>query len=180
MQMGKIGCYIFLLYSLFANIAYSSEFNPKIGTFNYSRVLNESEAGKAGIIKIKEKAKNLERQYKKKAAEIEEMKNQLKIEAPILSQEVRAERQRDLLRRMSGLQAFRNQSQLELKKLQNESYTQIRRELLEITREIGKQQDYFLIMDKRNIFHVRHQADLTEILIREYNKKFLKKKGKKE
>jgi outer membrane protein len=180
MKRGKMVVYICVAFILLAKTSYSSEFNSKIGTFDYNKVLNESEAGKAAIIKITEKAKNLDRIYKKKAAEIEEMKKQLEIEAPILNQEARTERQQNLLRRMSGLQAYRNQSQLELKKLQTDIHNRLRKEILEITDEIGKKQDYFLIMDNRNIFHARRQTDLTEKLIQTYNKAYLKKKPAKQ
>lgn len=177
MKRKKILVLSWIVSILLANSAYCSEFIAKVGTFNYSRILKESEAGKAAIKKIQDKAKELERTYKNKTAEIEEMKNQLKTEAPILSQQVRTERQQDLLRRMSSLQAFRNQSQLELKKLQNDNYTRIRWDIQEIAGKIGKEQDFFLILDDRNIFHAQHRTDLTERLIQKYNKAYLKKKA---
>jgi len=175
MQLRKIVLFISVLFIILSNPAYCSEFKIKIGIVDYKRILIKSQAGKSAIAKINNEAKKFKKLFKEKATEIEKEKNQLKTEAPILSQERRTDREQSLFQSINALRAFQKKSQMDLKRFQDELYAQIREEILQIAEEIGKNQNYFLILDRRNILYARNPADLTEDLIRYHNEKFLKR-----
>ena len=178
MRIGRIVFCISIVFVLFSHSVYGSEHEIRVGILDYNKVLIESEPGKSAIEKIRGEVKKFEMMMKEKAVEIETAKNQLKIEGPILSQERRTEKQQSLIQSVNALKLFQRKAQSEIKRIQENIYGQIRSEVSEITGEIGKKQDYFLILDDRNTFYVKNSVDLTENVIREYNKKFKKKEQK--
>ena len=163
---------------IFSYPVHGSENEIKVGILDYNKILADSAPGQAAMEKIREEVKKFEGMLKEKAEEIENAKNQLKIEAPLLSQEKRAEKQQGLIQSVNAFKLFQQKAKVEIKKIRENLYEQIRGEVLEIAGEIGEKQNFFLILDDRSTFYVKHSVDLTQNVILQCNEKFRKQEQK--
>lgn len=172
---------IILSICLFSSAAFAAEV-AKIGVFSFETFLKNSKAGQAARQEMTDEAKKLEKQLETKKQEIEKMRDTLAREATVLSDEVKAQRTRDLQIKILDLQNMENNFTRSFNQQQNELMSKIRNEVMKLLQDIGKSEGYLLILENIGVVYAPDRVDLTDRLIKEHDKKYpvkAKSSGKK-
>lgn len=146
----------------------------KIGIVDFQKIVEESEPGKKAKAEINTKGKKMEGELKKKAAEIEEMKKQLEREALVMSTEKREQNERDFRIKVNDFKGLQKRYEQDLQRLQKKVISQLQRDVVGLTKEIGKKGGFQLILEKSGVLYVPESLDITDQVVAEYNKKGLK------
>ena len=152
----------------------------KIGVVDFQKILETSNAGKAGQAEIKKQGEKMESDMKKRGAEIEELNKKLEKDAMVGSKEMREEKEREAQIKIFDFKNLEKKYRAELQKLQTEIVVRIQKEVDAIVDEIGKKEGYLLVIEKREagVYYAPASVDITDKLIQQYNAKFAQKPGK--
>jgi outer membrane protein len=151
---------------------------PKIGVVDLQKILEVSEAAKAGQESMRKEVERMEAEGKKSAAEAEDLKSRLDREAMVMSKEAREEKEREFRIKLSDLKALEKKYRDEIQQLKGKLINEIYKDVSAILEEIGKKDGYQLIIEKREagVFYAPKTIDLTDRLLQEFNSRHGKKK----
>jgi outer membrane protein len=163
---------------LLVNAAYAE--TPKIGYVDLQRALNESDAGKKAKEEFKVQVDKLQAQLKKQKDAIDELKDQLEKKSLVMKEEERSNLEEDYRKKLRDFERNYKDSQADLQKKDNELTGAIIKDLQEVIRDYGEHENYTLILENTSsaVLYGAKNADLTDIIIREYNSSPLAKKKK--
>ncbi len=170
-------CVTALAFFLVAQSALAADV-AKIGIVNAQRVLMTSKAGKAAQAKINAAGKKMEAELKKKGKEIQDLKNRLQREAMVLSKEVRDNREREIRIKINDLKSSQVKYRQELQNMEKKLLGELRKEILKVANELGKKEGYLMIIDRMGVLYAPKKLDITDKLIKEFNRAYAKKKKK--
>lgn len=171
--MKKLLVTIFAL--LFCSQALAAE-KTKIGFVDLQRALNESEFGKKTKTELEDLIRAKRTAIEEMAKTRDSMKEELDRQATTLSDEAMRQRVDELDRKERELERLVADTNEELQKLQREKEIVIIKELDDIISGIGKKEGYIVILPSDVILYSEDDADLTDRVIKEYDR--LKKEGK--
>ena len=146
----------------------------KIGVVNFQKALNTVDEGK----KAKE---NLENDFKKKQKqldiqqkELESMRKELQEQAVVLPQDKLQQKQEDFQNKFMAFRKKAAEFQQEMVKQESELSSKILGRLKEIVEDIGKKENYTLILEESGdpVLYVQSKDDLTDRVIKVYNDKY--------
>lgn len=171
MRLGKRGFLItFLAVTLFVMPVFGAE-AVNIGVVDFQKIMTNSEAGKAAQAEIEKKGKAMEADLKAKGAELEEAKAKFDREALVMSQEKRNEKERELRIKLMDFKDKEKQYKQEFNNFNMELVNQFRTEIFKIAEEIGKKENFTVILEKREggILYYPSSIDITDRVIQKYN-----------
>ena len=144
------------------------------------KILESSNAGKAGQAEIKKQADKMKADLEKKGVEIEELKKKIEKDAMVGNKEMREEKEREVQIKYLDFKNLEKKYSSELQKVQTDSLLRIQKEVQTIADEIGRKEGYLLLIEKREagVFYAPASVDITEKLIQQYNAKAAPKSGK--
>lgn len=145
----------------------------KIGIVDFQKIVETSEPGKKAKAEINAQGKKMEAELKKKAAEIEETKKRLEREALVMSTEKREQNERDFRIKVNDFKGLQKKYEQDLQRLQKKVISQLQKDVVEITREIGKKEGFQLVLEKTAALYVPESLNITDKIIEVYNKKGL-------
>ncbi|MCD4721566.1 MAG: OmpH family outer membrane protein [Desulfobacula sp.] len=148
----------------------------KIGVINFQKILKESSAGKMTQKQITEKGNEFQKKLKTEKVLLDEMKKAFEREALVLSPEKQQEKQREFRIRVNDFKKMQETFSREFKQLEVKLLNKIQIAVFEIANEIGKEEGYMLILEKKAAGVVYHpgQLDITDQIIKKYNIKVSK------
>jgi outer membrane protein len=160
-------CFCLLASSYGADVA-------KIGIVDFQRILKTSSAGKKATAEINNKGQKIEADLKKKGEEIEATKNKLEREALVMSKEMREEKEREIRIKINDFKSLQKRYVAEFKEHEKRLVGRIQEEILTIIDEMGKQEGFLLIFEKREagVMYSPNTIDITDRLIQKYNVNF--------
>jgi outer membrane protein len=166
-------CFCLLASSYGADVA-------KIVIVDFQRLFKMSSAGKKAAAKLKNRHQELEADLKKKGEEIEAAKNKLEREALVISRENREEREREIRIKINDIKSLEKRYRAEMREIEQRIIGQIQEDVLKIIDEMGKQEGFLLILEKRDagVMYSPNTIDITDRLIQKYNVNFAQKAGK--
>ena len=178
MRSMKITLWMALLLILFWVAPSFSADIAKIGVIDFQKILETSSSGKAAQAEIKKKGQKMETDLKKRGAGIEDSKKKLEREALVMSKEMRQEKEREIRININDLRTMQKKYMADFKKYENKLVNKIQKEVLEIVKKIGKKSGYLLIIERREggALYYPSSIDLTDHVIKAYNKQYAKKK----
>lgn len=143
----------------------------KIGVVDFQKILEVSSSGKTAQAEINKQGKQMESDLKDKGAEIEELEKKLERESPVMSKDVREEKQRDMRIKIGDFKALQQKYMEDFKALENRIINRIQKEVVELVQEIGKKEGYTLIVEKRTggVVYAPLSIDITDVVIQAYN-----------
>ncbi len=149
----------------------------KIGIVDFQRIFITSNAGKLAQSKINDHGKKMEADLKKKGAEIEELKKKLEREILVISKEMREEKERELRIKTNDFNFLNKKYVREFKGIEKKIVNRIKKDILKLVEEIGKNKGYLIIIEKRDagVLYAPSSIDITDILIQKYNAEFAKR-----
>lgn len=163
---------------LLANTAFAQTV-PKIGYVDLQRALNQSDAGKKAKAKFKVQVDKAQAKLKRQKAALDDLKAQLDKKALVMKDSERANMEDDYRRKMRDFERAYKDSQADLQSKDNELTGQIIQDLQGVIQKYGKRENYTLILEATNsaILYGAKSADLTDEIIREYNREHVGKKS---
>ncbi len=151
----------------------------KIGVVDFQKILNESSAGKMIQKEIGDRNNEIKEKLIGEKNLIDKMKADFQREALVLSQEKQDEKAREI--RIRNNDAIKMEKRLtdDFKRLQAELLRQFQNDIGLIVSEIGQKEGYLLILEKKRsaVVYSPENIDITEAVIKEYNKKTAKAKN---
>lgn len=144
----------------------------KVGVFDFETFLKNSKAGQLAKSQVAEEARKLEAQLEAKKQEIEKLREGLMREAMVLSEEARSQRERDLQIKALDLRNMEQRFTRSFNQQQGEIMARIQGEVRELIQEIGKKENYLLILENVGVVYAPERVDITDRLIRDHDKKY--------
>lgn len=169
LKFNRIAWMVSLLTLLFISQTYAADM--KIGVIDFQRVLKESKGGKAAKAEIEKKGKALEASLVKKGKELEAEKKKLEAEAMVMNAESRENKAREFKIKVMDFQALQKKSADDFKKYEGEVIRRVQKDVFGMVETIGKKGKYTLILEKSAALYSPSGIDITDQLIKMYNKK---------
>ena len=152
-----------------ASVAYSADV-AKIGVIDFQQIIDKSDPGKQAKNEINAQGKKMETELKKKAAELEKLKDQLEREALVMSTEKREQNERDLRIKVNDFKGLQKKYEQDLQRLQKKMIGQLQKDILALAQKIGKKEGFQLILERSGVLYVPSSLNITDRIIKEYNK----------
>lgn len=145
----------------------------RVGYVDLQQALNSSAAGEKAKESFKAEVERMEQVLEKRRANVEKLKGELEKKALLLRDDERVALQRDYRQELRDFERLYKDSQEELKIRDRELTARILVELRQIVNAIGEQGDYSVILEGNNtvVLYGSKSIDLTELVIKAYNKK---------
>ncbi len=144
----------------------------KIGVFDYQRFIENSKAGQKIRKKLTDKKNEFESKLKKKAGEIEKLREQLSKEAIVMSPEKQEEKKREYRIKINDYKALENSYTKEIKTIEFQETKKLLGQLKELIDKIGKDENFLMIVHEKAVLYYPNQLDITDRIIKKHNKKF--------
>jgi outer membrane protein len=159
-------CALFVFFGLLmaSPLAYAE--TPKIGYFNFKRVLNESKRGEKERDAFAKRANELQKVVAKKEAELKALQESLEKKASMLSAEAKRERQKEYQQKYTDLQRLAQDSNSELQQMEKEMLDRLAMSLNKVVRKFGEEENYTLILEASTIGYAPKEIDVTDQLIK--------------
>ena len=165
--MKKKIIYILLFFSISVT-SYSSE---KIVYLDVEKIMQESIAGKAIIVKIKKKRETSISKFKKKEKEIVEKEKKLISQKNVLSEEEFKKKIQDLRADISKYQKERNSASNDIKRTRIKASTNLIKKLTPILESYSKENSIRIIIQKKHIVMGSKEDDITKEILDLVNQK---------
>ncbi len=179
MVKNKLRLSVFLLLIIFvAPVELLAASKLKIGIVNLDRAGRESKRGKEIVEIMKAKISKEQEKIRKREDRVKELREELNKQGFVMSEELKVKKEADYRSEYRDLERYIKDAQEEIQIEQRKAQKKILNELLEIAKEIGKKGDYSYIASNELIIYTDKAVDITDKVIREYNKKYKKEKGK--
>lgn len=161
--------------SLIAWSAHAAEF--KIGYVDLNKALNESEEGKKAVKILEDMVQSKQSVIAEKESEIKKLDEEIAKQASILNPDAIKDKQDKRDRLMRNYQRMVKDSQDDIQKKRNEFMEDIINQLRETVARIGKEEGYSIIFERvaSGILYIPEELDLTNKLIKQFNKESKKK-----
>ncbi|MDY6820417.1 MAG: OmpH family outer membrane protein [Deferribacterota bacterium] len=146
----------------------------KVGVANLQRALDESEAGKQAVEKMKEFFQEKQKEINRRKAELAQLKEEITNQSSLLTEEAKKDKMSTYQDRMKELQRFIQDSNEEMRKKESEYVSKIARELRDVVKELGRELGYDLIIeaDQGGVLYNSNMVDITGKVIERYNRKW--------
>lgn len=142
--------------------------NPKIGFVDIQKAVNECNAGKEAKKAIIKEVEKLQRQFAEKQKELQTMKESLDKQAPMLTPDARANKEKDLQNKVREFQRWQEDTQNEVNQKRLEMERNISIGLQKIIQKLGADEGYTFIleMNENIVLFVSKAVDLTDRVIK--------------
>ncbi len=149
----------------------------RIGVVDIQRVAELSSAGKMLKAEFERERGKIEGDMKRKGSEIEALKKKLEREAPVMSKDQRGRKERELDIKIYDFKLVEKRHREEFAKFQNEKLERMKKDILEVVGQIGREEGYHLIIQKSVlgsdvVLYLEGTIDITDKLVRRYNSRF--------
>lgn len=160
---------IFSLALLMGAQAFAAEI--KIGVVDFQRVLRESKGGKAAKSQIEQKGKSVESSLVSKGKALEAEKKKLESEAMVMNADARENKAREFKIKVMDFQALQKKSAEDFKEYEVGVIRKVQKDVFGFVETIGKRDNYTLILEKSAALYNPSGVDITDQVIKMYDKK---------
>ncbi len=145
------------------------DISVKMGVIDLQKVAEESLAGKKSMVEynILAKAKQVSIEGKNKA--IEKLGRELEQRKPDISEKALQQKLEELEKLETELSRFSQDAEAELAGKYDELYSNMLRDILELTGKIGAAENYTVIIDKGGILYCDENLNITDPFIKQYD-----------
>jgi len=152
----------------------------RIAFIDVQRVLARSASGVAAREQLERDKATMQKEMDTKRVELEKLRDELDKKGALLTADVRREKQEQFERKRRDAARLADDFQKELEKKESMLLQKVLQEVSGIIERIGKERNYYLIVEKRGagVVYASTEADLTDEVIRAYDRE-AGSKGKK-
>lgn len=162
--------------TLTAGVGQAKADEPKIGYVDMARALNEVEDGKTAKGRLKVEFEAKQKKLDKMQTDLKAKKDEFEKRAGMMKPDVKQQKQEELQREFMDVQKTYMQLQQELIDSETQLTQEIGKKLRTIIEKLGDRDGYLVILNTGDVvlYNKRHM-DVTDEIVREYNKQFGKK-----
>jgi outer membrane protein len=176
MRILKPVCFISIfIFLFFTNYSFAADV-AKIGVIDLQKILATSTAGKRVQDELKKEKEKMEVNLQKKGAEIENIRKRLERESMVMGKEMREEKERESRIKINDFKTLQKKYRSDLQKLEGGLMNQLKSDIDEIVKAMGKKEGYLLIINKFGVIYSPNSIDITDKVIGKLNAKITKKK----
>ncbi len=146
----------------------------KIGIVNLERAGQESDRGRGIIKEMKSKLSKEQERIREKEKKLKILREELNKQGLIMSEELKRKKEADYRLKYKALERHIKDAQEEMQIRQREATKKILDGLLKVIREIGKKEAFTYIITTEFVLYKDNAINITDKVIREYNKKYRK------
>ena len=166
---------IFIFFVFFSHHSFAADV-AKIGVIDLQKILETSAAGKTIQAELKKEKDKMEADLKKKGTEIENIRKRLERESMVMGKEMREEKERESRIKINDFKTLQKKYRSNLQKIEGSLMNQLKTEIDEIVKGMGKKEGYLLIINKFGVIYSPNSIDVTDKVIGQLNAKFAKRK----
>ena len=143
----------------------------KIGSVDIQRAVNESNAGKEATKLLMKDAEKFRQQVAEKQKELQQMKESLEKQAPMLNPEARAAKEKDYQSKLRDFQRWGEDTQNEFNQKRRQVEGNIALGLQKVIQKVGADEGFTLILEKNEQFvlYASKAIDITDRVIKAYD-----------
>ena len=144
----------------------------KIGVVDFQQVLQKSKSGQEIQNQIKQKGEALKSEIQKKQDEIKIMQEKYKRESLVLSDEQKAQKERELRDQINAYRVLQNQNNQKFNKLRSELINDAQKTIVDLAEKIGQTQGYLLIIEKKSgtVLYAGDALEVTDQFVEQFDK----------
>jgi outer membrane protein len=152
--------------------------SAKFGYVDIQRAVTESAAGKDAMEKFKGTVSRMETTIMTEKEQIERLAETMQRQSMMLTDDIRREREKELLRRQRDYERQVKDSQAELQIKEAELTNDILEELIPIIQKYGKDNNYTFIFERSDkvLLYAVEDLNLTDTLIALFDAQYTKRK----
>jgi outer membrane protein len=150
----------------------------KIGYIDVQRVLARSAAGVAAREQLEKERAGIQKEMDGRRQELEKLREEIEKKGPLMTADARRDKQEQFDRKRRDAARAADDFQKELEKREATLLQKVLQEMGGIIERVGKEKNYFMIVEKRNagVLYATTDADLTDEIIRAYDREAGSKK----
>jgi len=143
----------------------------KVAYVDIQKAVNESNAGKDAKKAITKEVEKFQRLIGDKQKELQTMKESLEKQAPMLTPDARATREKDYQNKLREFQRWGEDTQNEINQKRMEIERNISMGLLKVIQKVGAEEGYTLILEKNEtiVLFASKTIDITDRVIKAYD-----------
>lgn len=143
----------------------------KVAYVDIQKAVNESNAGKDAKKVITKEVEKFQRLIGDKQKELQTMKESLEKQAPMLTPDARATREKDYQNKLREFQRWGEDTQNEINQKRMEMERNISMGLLKVIQKVGAEEGYTLILEKNEtiLLFASKTIDITDRVIKAYD-----------
>lgn len=169
---------VLLLVLLFAAPAWGQQ-KLRIGFVDVQRAISLSQAGKQAEKRFQSDVKRVEQELTKEKEQLEQLKADLGKKSILLNEEQKRNLEMEFQKRYRDYQRNVQDSQEELRLKRDEAMGQILKGIEGAVAEVGKKENFTLILTRNQLLYVDQGVDITEKVIALYDSRIADGKAKK-
>ena len=160
-----------LTFMLASFTAHASE--VKIGYIDMQRAIQETGAGKKAKKELEDEFNKRKKELEKKEADIKKMGEDFEKRSMAMNEDARMKKQGEIQGEMRKYQEVAGKAQMEIQKRERDLTAPIVTKLRDILEGIAKKEEYTVILEKteNSVMYAKKDIDLTDRIIKEYDKK---------
>ena len=151
--------------------AEASAQRAKIGYINITQVFETTEEGKSILTRLKNEHARKQKELDKRMKEFEEKAKQFQAQASMLKEDVRQERIQALAKEERELQMLFMQYQTDINKKKGEALGKFEEKVMGVVQTIAQREGLDYILRQEVLLHGPAKMNLTNQVIREYDKR---------
>jgi outer membrane protein len=152
----------------------------KIAVIDLQQVLEKSEPGQEAIAQLQDDFKGMKEELDEKKSKVDQLREQIQKQSLVLSQEAQIDKETEYKQKVRDFQSLYQSYQKKMKLKEQKLREPIIKELVDVVQEYGKENNYTLVMDKKNsgVIYNSDSIEVTSKIIVELNKAWRQKKNK--
>jgi outer membrane protein len=156
---------------LFGYLGSALSADYKIAYVDIQKAVNESNAGKDAKKAITKEVEKFQRQIADKQKELQTLKESLEKQAPMLTPDARAAREKEYQNKLREFQRWGEDTQNEINQKRVEMERNISLGLFKLIQKVGAEEGYTLILEKNEniVLFVSKAIDITDRVIKAYD-----------
>jgi outer membrane protein len=143
----------------------------KIGMVDFQQIVEKSEPGKRIEADLKKEGERMEAELTKDKDELKSLQEKMEREAMVMSREAREEKEIEFRVKARNLQEKEKRYRAEFLGKQRKEVDGLRKVVLEIAQEVGKNEKYTMIVSKVGVLYHDSAVDLTDKVVALLNKR---------
>ncbi|MEZ4485539.1 MAG: OmpH family outer membrane protein [Syntrophotaleaceae bacterium] len=145
----------------------------KIAFVDMRIAMSECDAGKAATANIQKKAKGLQDNLQQRQQSLTSLKEELEKKKLMLSDDAKAEKEREFLQQQKDLQRFVKDGQDELQREGQRLTNSVIEGLVKVIKDLGDKEGYTLVLERSNgVLYADDAIDVTDKVVAAYNKAY--------
>ena len=143
----------------------------RIAYIDVQRVLARSAAGVAAREQLEREKATMQKEMDSKRVELEKLREEIEKKGALLTPDARRDRQEQFERKRRDAARLADDFQKELERKESMLLQKVLQEVSGIIERVGKEKNYYLIVEKRGagVVYAAPDADLTEEVIRAFD-----------